>query len=201
MPPRLRTAGGGRGNTPDLSGAMDATRSLTDAMASPSGARDADATSEIEGPPGTGREQLNGTTPPPPYAESEASTTHQPVERYVRADGKIGVIISHGHYGAWSTRIRLLFDPRDPATPGKTRRLEEVAVFDKEVVAIVLEGHIDQAKRFAMAKMGLPIQHQKTFDHVQLSVVWVAPGDEFEVAASPGFERIRVKNLIDWWRA
>ena len=164
-------------------------------------AREADAAGGGEGSSGTDRWISNASAPPPPYSELGTSTTHSPIERYVRADGKIGVLVSQSYQGSWSTKVRILLDPRDPTSPAKTRRMEEIALFDKEVVAAVLEGHTGQAKTIAMAKMGLPSQNCYYFDHVELKVVWVAPGDEFEVADAPGFERVRLKNAIQFWRA
>ena len=207
MPPPLKPPGSGRRNTPDLSGAMTATQRLIEAMGSVSlgPARRfpaADAARGGEGSFGIDSRLLNAFTPPPRYFGPESSTTHPPVERYVRADGMIGVIVSHGYYnGGWSTRVRILLDPSDPATPARSRRMEEVALFDKEIVAAVLQGKIPQARKIAIAKMGLPQVNQFAFDQVQLSVLWVAAGEEFEVADSPGFERIRRKNLVNWWRA
>lgn len=196
MPPRLRTSGSGQRNTPDLSGAMNATRRLVGAMT-----LEADVAGGGEGSSGTDRGISNASTPPPPYSELGDSTTHPPVERYVRADGKIGVLISQNYQGSWSTRIRILLDPSDPASSARTRRMEEIALFDKEVVAAVLEGDTRQARTIALANMGLSSQDCYCFEHVQLRVAWVVPGDEFEIADSPGFERVRLKNAIQFWRA
>lgn len=180
---------------------MNTTRRLVEAMDSTSTSREYNAERRGEGSSGTGRGTMHPSTPPPAYSESELPFSHSPVERYIRGDGKIGVIMSTGYDGGWSTKIRILLDPSDPTNLWKTRKMQEVAIFDKEVVAAVLEGHNQQALMIGVAKMGLPIQNRNSFNNVQLSIGWVNPGDEFEVADAPGFEMIRLKNFIDWWRA
>lgn len=178
---------------------MDATRRLVEAMGSVSIAREADTTRGGEDSSGAGRETFNARTPPPPYSQTDSSSTLPPVERYVRADGRIGVLVSDGHHGGWSSGTRLLFDPRDPTTPEKTRRMQEIALFDKEVITAVLTGHTPQAMTIAKAKMGM--LNQFPVDNVGLKVVWLGPGDEFEVLDHLGSERIRMKDLIEFWRA
>ena len=192
MPPRPKTSGSGRDNTPDLSGAMSATRRLIAAL---------NVAEEGEGSSGTDRGISTASIPPPPYSVLGNSTTHPPVERYVGADGRVGVLISQSHQGSWSTRVRILLDPMDPASVAKARRMEEIALFDREVIENFLDGDIRQAKTIAMAKMGVPSQFCHWFDQVELTIAWVAPGEEFEVANSPGFERVRLKNAIQFWRA
>lgn len=199
MPPRLQTSGDGRGDAPCLPGAINATSRIVEAMGSASESREDDASRGGEGSSGTGRRILNPPTPSPPYSHTDNSSTLPPVERYARADGKIGVVISQGYHGGWSTKLRVLLDPRASDSAKRTRRMEEMALFDKDIVAAVLEGHMLQARTIAIAKMGLP-KHFSS-DYVELIVVWVAPGDEFEVAYAPGFEHVRLKNFIEYWRA
>lgn len=190
--------GSGQQNTPDLSGAMNATRNLVEAMDVASRSYETYDASGGEGPSDLVRRTIDTPTPPPPYSQMENSSTVQPVERFIRADGKIGVVIAQGHNGRTS-KVRLLFDPRDPASQGKTRRMEEIALFDTDVVAAVLEGHAEQAKVILLAKMRLPNQYY--FSNLDLKVMWLAPGDEFEVAKAFESESIRYKKLVHWWRA
>ena len=177
----------GQRNTPDLSRVMDASRGLNDAMDLASGSQEAGPT--------RGREKslwleriMNAPTPSP-----------LPVERYVRADGKVGLILSYGFFSGWSTRIRLVLDPMEPSFPRRARRMEEIAIFDKDIVAAVLTGDIPRARAVAIKKMKLARDFSR--DNTDLRVVWVARGDEFEIISAPESEEIRLKEAIEFWRA
>lgn len=177
----------GQRNRPDLSRAMDTSRRLNDAMDSASGTQEAGPTR------GSGKflwleRIMNAATPSTP-----------PVERYVRDDGKVGLILSNGFFSGWSTRIRLVLDPMEPSFPRRARRMEEIAIFDKDIVAAVLAGDIPRARAVAIKKMKLPRHFSR--DNTDLRVVWVARGDEFEVISAPESEEIRLKEAIEFWRA
>ena len=142
-------------------------------------------------------------TPPPPYSQTDNLSGLPPVERYVRADGKIAVIISNRRCSGWSTRVQLLLDLSIPANASRARRMEEIAIFDKDVVAAVLAGDTSRARAIAVAKMEWPSQFFP--DNIELRILWVARGDEFEItydlAYDLEYERIRRKEEVEWWRA
>ena len=77
--------------------------------------------------------------------------------------------------------------------------MEEIAMFDKDIVAAVLAGDIPQARAVAIKKMGLPGQFYR--DNTDLRVVWVARGDQFEVISTAECEEIRQMEAIEFWRA
>lgn len=122
-----------------------------------------------------------------------------PVERYVRDDGMIGVVIAHGFDGGWSSKLRLVLDPSNPANWPRRRKMQEIALFDKDIVAAVLAGDIQLARSVAIGKMELSKQFASLT--TELRVVWLAPGEEFEVLDPCGYERVKLKCLIDFWRA
>ena len=115
----------------------------------------------------------------------------------MRPDGSVGVVISNSPYGGWSTIFQIRLDPRIPGTPAKPRKMEEIALFDKDIVAAVLADDIPRVRATAIAKMGLPNSFR--FDDVELVVEWVDAGEEFEVVKYTDFEFIRRKRLIVWW--
>ena len=143
---------------------------------------------------------MNASTSKPPDSPIDPSLRPPSVERYIRADGKIGVVISHGFYGGWSTKLRLVLDPSDPTNWPRTRRMQEIAVFDKDIVAAVLAGDIQRARAVALEKMGLS-EHFSPPAFSELRVEWVTLGDEFEVTDDSGCEKVRLKNSIYFWRA
>ncbi len=147
---------------------------------------------------GTDRGTTNTLTPPPPYSQTDNLSGPPPVERYVRADGKIAVIVSNGHCIGWSTRVQLLLDVSIPANASRARRMEEIAIFDKDVVAAVLAGDTPRARAIAVAKMEWPFQ---VFADIELKILWLAPRDEFEVTYDLEYERIRRREEVEWWRA
>lgn len=136
-------------------------------------------------------------TPPPPYSRTDISSSPPSVERYMRPDGSVGVVISNSPYGGWSTNFQIRLDPRIPGMPAKTRKMEEISLFDKDIVAAVLADDIPRVRATAIAKMGLPNSFR--FDDVELVVEWVDAGEEFEVVKYTDFEFIRRKRLIVWW--
>ena len=92
-----------------------------------------------------------------------------------------------------------MLDPRLPDSMARTRRLEEIAILDRDIVAAVLAGDIRREREIAVAKMELP--NHFTPESIELRVLWLCPGDEFEVMADPSCETIRHKRGIKFWRA
>lgn len=76
---------------------------------------------------------------------------------------------------------------------------EEIALFDKNVVAAVLAGKVALAKELFKAK----VESLGDFctDGMDLRVEWVNPGEEFEVAEYDGMESIRLRSRVHFWRA
>lgn len=145
---------------------------------------------------------MNAPTHQPPQFQTIIASKPlpaPPVERYVRADGKIGVVIGHGFNGGWSSRLRLVLDPSNPANWPRTRKMQEIALFDKDIVTAVLAGDIQSARMVAVEKMELPKQFSPVT--TELRVEWLAPGEEFEVLNPVGYERVKLKSLIEFWRA
>ena len=142
----------------------------------------------------------SNSEPPTPLALSSQTDNPPPpppVERYVRADGKIGVIISPDHGGAWSSQDRDLLDPE--MTAEQRLKREEIALFDKDIVELVLAHQVVQAKELFKAK----IESVGDFctAGMDLQVEWVKPGEEFEVAEYDGLESIRFRRQVHFWRA
>ena len=191
IPKMPQNSGSGQRGPPNLPGAS---RQSVDPMESASG-----SFREGEGLLSTGGVRVDTPTPPPPYSQINDSVTPRPVERYVRADGKIGLVASQGSDAGWSTRVGILLDPSNLDNAPRTRRMEEIAIFDKDIVAAVLTGDMQRAKAIGLTKIGWPIKFYT--DQMALRIVWVAAGEEFEIMDGPGFERVRLKRAIDWWRA
>ena len=188
-------------------------------MESEDGSREADEAGAVESAPWMDRGMIDATTPPPPYTQTYNLSTPSSVERFVRDDGKVAVVVSFsmGWQDAifngppslpgftnpapngWSSRVRLILDPSDPATYARTRKMEEIAMFDKDIVTAVLDRDVPRARAIALAKMGLSKQFAP--NHTQLKVEWVARGEEFVIADSPAFEFVRLKRGIRFWRA
>ena len=179
--------------TSDLPGARNTYRQSVDPMELSSGSEEGGRSSTTVGG------SLYARSPPPPYTQCDDSLAQRPIERYIRADGMVGLIVSQGIFGSWSTRVGLLLDPSNPANSSITRRMQEVAIFDKDIVAAVLAGDIPRAKVIGLMKMGWPSRFCP--DDMELRIKWVALGDEFEIADGPGYEFVRLKKAIDWWRA
>ena len=179
-----QNSGSGQRITPDLPGARNAYRESSDTEDLEGEAHEARATREGE--------SLSTTVGGSLYIRP-------PVERYYRPDGKIGVIASQGFIGGWSTRVGLLLDPSILANSGRTRRMQEIAMFDRDIIAAILAGDTPRAKAIGLTKMGWPTQFCP--DDMELRVEWLVPGEEFEIMEGPGFERVRLKRAIDWWRA
>ena len=79
------------------------------------------------------------------------------------------------------------------------RRMQEISVFDKDVVAAVLDGDTARARGIAEEKIGM--RNHFSPAKTELRVEWVKPGDEFEIVEDPICERIRMKRDIEFWRA
>ena len=192
-------SGSGQRIPPDLPGARNAYRQSVDPEEVEDGSQEAGATRQgasLSTPVGGG---LNAPTPPPPYSRIDNSILRGPVERCFRPDGRVGVIASQGWIGGWSTRVGVLLDPSNLANASRTRRMQEIAMFDKEIITAILGGDTPRAKAIGLMKMGWPTKFCP--DDMGLRVEWLAPGEEFEIMDGPGFERVRIKSHIDWWRA
>ena len=212
-------SGSGQRQTPGPSRAWAATIRLVEATESDDGSREADEAGADESAPWMDRGMINASTPPPPYTQTDNLSTQTSVERFVRDDGKVAVVVSYspgwedvifnGSHSlpgftnptpnGWSTRVGLILDPRDPASSARTRKMEEIAMFDKDIVTAVLDRDVPRANAIALAKMGLSKEFAP--NHTQLKVQWVTRGDEFVIADSPAFERVRLKRAIRFWRA
>lgn len=145
---------------------------------------------------------MNAPTREPPKFQSIIASKPlpaPPVERYVRGDGKIGVVVAHGFDGGWSSRLRIGLDPRNPANWLRGRNMQEIALFDKDIVAAVLAGDIQLARMVAVGKMELSKQFSPPT--TELRVVWLAPGEEFEVIDPAMHERVKMKSFLEFWRA
>ncbi len=94
------------------------------------------------------------------------------VEKFIK-DGKIAVLYSPGYGAGWYTW---------------NEGYGDVLVFDKDIVAAVLEGDNTKAEQIAEEKCPdayLGGAHS-------LKIMWLNPGDEFEITEYDGSESVHV---------
>lgn len=122
-----------------------------------------------------------------------------PVERYVRGDGRVGVVLADGLDHGWSTHFRLLLDARIPSHWPKMRSIQEIALFDKDIVAAVVAKNMRLARKVAAEKMEMSENFCPL--NTNLRVEWLAPGEEFEVREPAARETVKWRKLMEFWRA
>jgi len=103
------------------------------------------------------------------------------VEKYIREDGMVGVLVSPGFGSGWSTWAE--------------RGEEEAMLFDKRIVQAVLDGKSEE-EITAIADEVAPDSYKGGAE--QLEVEWVTPGTFFEIGEYDGSESLRYFGQIDF---
>jgi hypothetical protein len=103
------------------------------------------------------------------------------VEKYIREDGMVGVLVSPGYGAGWSTWAR-------PAE-------EEAMLFDKRIVQAVLDEKSEE-EIVAISNEVAPESYKGGAE--QLEVEWVTPSTFFEIQEYDGNESLRYFGQIDF---
>lgn len=110
------------------------------------------------------------------------------VEKYVREDGKIAVLVSVGFGAGWSTWNTV------------DEELAEALLFDADVVKMVLEGREDEIEDFVTAKYKDKADDGwlVTAGAKDLDVEWVDKGERFVIDEYDGAESL-VREKETYW--
>lgn len=115
------------------------------------------------------------------------------VEKYVREDGKIAVLVSAGYGAGWSTWNTV------------DEELAEALLFDADVVKMVLEDREDEIEAFVTAKYKDKTDdgwnYLVTAGAKDLYVEWVNKGERFVIDEYDGAEHLVRETETYWYEA
>jgi len=110
------------------------------------------------------------------------------VEKYVREDGKIAVLVSAGYGAGWSTWNTV------------DEELAEALLFDADVVKMVLEDREDEIEAFVTEKYK-DNDWLVTGGAKDLFVEWVNKGERFVIDEYDGAEHLVRETETYWYEA
>ena len=113
------------------------------------------------------------------------------VEKSVREDGKIAVLVSAGYGAGWSTWNTVY------------EEVAEALLFDADVVKMVLEDRFDEIEEFVTTKYKDMVGGGwlVTYGAKELYVEWVDKGERFIIDEYDGAENLVREREIYWYEA